>query len=52
MNGVSASALFDKVYGFTYDDIIILPGFVENTVSDICLQSRVTKKYRIKYSYR
>jgi IMP dehydrogenase len=43
MNGVSASSLFDKIYGFTYDDIIVLPGFICNPVSEVSLKSQFTK---------
>ena len=49
MDGISAETLFNSKTGYAYDDIIILPGFIDFAVSDVNLTSRLTKnKARLK----
>ena len=38
MDGYSASQLFSTKTGYAYDDIIILPGFIDFSVSSIDLK--------------
>ena len=48
MGGVSANELFNTRYGYAYDDIIILPGYIDFLASDIQLESKLTKNINIK----
>lgn len=43
MDGYSASQLFTTKTGYAYDDIIILPGFIDFSVSSIDLKSKLTR---------
>jgi IMP dehydrogenase/GMP reductase len=43
MDGYSASQLFSTKTGYAYDDIIILPGFIDFAISDIELKSKLTR---------
>ncbi|KAH9255499.1 inosine-5'-monophosphate dehydrogenase [Batrachochytrium salamandrivorans] len=46
MDGVDAEHLFSKVargFGFTFDDIILLPGFINFSVAEVDLSVKVTK---------
>lgn len=46
MDGVDAQELFSKVargFGFTFDDIILLPGFINFAVADVDLAVKITK---------
>jgi IMP dehydrogenase len=46
-NGVDAAALFEEE-GLTYDDFIILPGYIRGPVSDVSLETRLTRQISIK----
>jgi len=41
-DGCSARELFDKI-AYTYDDLIILPGYIDFSHDDISLQSKLTR---------
>jgi IMP dehydrogenase len=44
MNGTEAKEIFSEKYGFTYDDIIILPGYISFSINDISLKTFLTNK--------
>ena len=43
-DGYTAEQLFASSSGYTYDDLIILPGHIHFTVDDVSLQTRLTKR--------
>jgi len=47
MDGFTAESIFNQFIGYTYDDIIILPGYVSNGVDSIKLSTRLTKNITI-----
>lgn len=47
-DGVSAAELFSKGDGLTYNDFIILPGYVDFITGDVDLVSQLTKKITLK----
>jgi len=48
MDGFSANELFNEKIGYTYDDIIILPGYVSNSIDNINLTTKLTKNISLK----
>lgn len=51
MDGYCVSSIFEKnnnFTGYTYDDIILMPGYIDFTMNDISLETRVTRNYSIK----
>ena len=48
MDGYSSKELFNDKIGYTYDDLIILPGFIDFNSSDVNLETRLTKNIKIK----
>jgi IMP dehydrogenase len=46
-NGVDAAALFEEG-GLTYDDFILLPGYIDCSLADISLDSKLTRDIAIK----
>jgi len=50
-DGLSASEIFtcpDHKTGYTYDDLIVLPGHINFGVHDICLKSHFTKRIQLR----
>ena len=49
-DGLNASELFDKntASGMTYNDFLILPGFINFSASETNLQVKVSKRFSIK----
>jgi IMP dehydrogenase len=48
-DGHSAEGIFKSgVVGYTYDDLICLPGRIDFTVTDVVLESRFTREIRLK----
>ena len=43
-----ADVIFRDTTGYTYDDLILLPGFISHATSDIQLATRVTRNYTIQ----
>jgi IMP dehydrogenase len=48
MDGFKAEEIFTKKNGFAYDDIIILPGFIDFAADEVILESNLTRNIRIK----
>ena len=48
MDGYSAAELFDSKTSYTYDDIIIHPGFIDFGVDTVSLEGQLTKNIRLK----
>ena len=47
MDGYIAKEIFNDKIGFAYDDLIILPGYIDFSVSDIKLRSNLTKNIKL-----
>ena len=47
-DGLSANQLFKEGEGLTYDDFLILPGFINFTADSVDLTSALTKKLTLK----
>ena len=48
INKYDAKNIFSNTTGYTYDDLILLPGYISHAISDINLETRVTRNYTIK----
>jgi IMP dehydrogenase len=48
MDGFSAEELFTNEKGLTYNDFIILPGYIDFSPDDVSLESNLTRNIRIK----
>lgn len=48
MDGLSAGELFGRGKGLTYDDFIVLPGYIDFQASEVDLETNVTRNIRIK----
>ncbi|MFN3650718.1 MAG: IMP dehydrogenase [Armatimonadota bacterium] len=48
LDGVDAETLFSSGIGLTYDDIIILPGYIDFPYTDVRLETHLTRNIRIK----
>ena len=48
MDGFNAEHIFDRRTGYAYDDLIILPGYIDFPVSSINLKSKLTKNIELK----
>ena len=46
-NGVEAAVLFEES-GLTYDDFILLPGYIDCPLSGILLETKLTRDIAIK----
>lgn len=50
-DGLSADELFGQGASLTYDDFILLPGYIDFSVSDVSLETALTKRIRLKLPY-
>src|SRR3954453_3041153 len=48
LDGVDAETLFSAGVGLTYDDIIILPGYIDFAANEVRLETALTRNIRIK----
>jgi IMP dehydrogenase len=48
LDGVDAATLFSAGVGLTFDDLIILPGYIDFAASDVRLETYLTRNIRIK----
>jgi hypothetical protein len=46
--GLDAETMFNRGQGFTYDDIIMLPGHIDFGTADVVLETHVTRNLKIK----
>jgi len=46
--GLSAEEVFGQKFGYTYDDLILLPGHIDFTTNDVNLVSRFSKNIPLK----
>ena len=46
-DGVALPTLFDGPTGYTYDDVILLPGYIDFPATAVSLATRVTKRYAL-----
>ena len=47
MDGLGAEDIFDSKIGYTYDDIIIHPGYIDFSVKDVNLKTNLTRNIKI-----
>src|ERR1041385_6598033 len=48
LDGLDAESLFSAGVGLTFDDLIILPGYIDFPASDVRLDTHLTRNIRIK----
>jgi len=48
LDGYSAEELFRRGEGLTYDDLIVLPGYIDFAVGDVELETRLTRDITMK----
>src|SRR5947209_20237684 len=46
-DGLDAETLFGSGLGLTFDDLIVLPGYIDFPASDVRLETHVTRNIRI-----
>ena len=51
MSGISLKKIFQKPYSFAYDDLILLPDYIDFPIKDVCLESNLTKNIKIKIPF-
>ena len=47
-DGFSAEEIFNSVSGMTYNDIIVLPGYIDFNPDDVDLETNLTRNLKIK----
>ena len=47
-DGLDASTLFRDGAGLTFDDLIVLPGYIDFSADDVSLETHVTRNIRLK----
>lgn len=47
-DGVPAEVLFEKGVGLSYDDFILMPGFIDFHASQVALDTQLTRRVRLK----
>ena len=50
-DNIDAKTFFKKGLGVTYDDFIILPGYIDFAISDVSLETNLTKYLKIKLPF-
>jgi IMP dehydrogenase len=48
LDGLTAEKFFEKGTGFTYDDFILLPGHIDFSAEDVCLDTQLTRRIKLK----
>jgi IMP dehydrogenase len=47
-DGITAAELFERGHGMTYDDLLLLPGFIDFIPADVDLTTRLTRDLTIR----
>src|SRR6476619_5025552 len=48
LDGLDAETLFGTGVGLTFDDLIVLPGYIDFAAADVRMEANVTRNLRIK----
>ena len=48
IDGITSYELFSNKIGYTYDDFIILPGYIDFSIDDINLECNLTRNIKLK----
>ncbi|MCG8571019.1 MAG: IMP dehydrogenase [Spirochaetes bacterium] len=51
MDGFKAEEIFNQLTGYTYNDIILLPGFIDFDVQQVNLETRLTKNIKLQLPF-
>ena len=51
MDGLNASELFKGRYSYSYDDLILLPAYIDFTLNDINLETSLTSNIKLKIPF-
>ena len=51
IDGCDANELFSTNIGYTYDDFIILPGYIDFTIDDINFETQLTKNIKLNIPF-
>ncbi|MGR3221001.1 MAG: IMP dehydrogenase [Candidatus Anammoxibacter sp.] len=51
LDNIDAKTFFKKGVGITYDDFIILPGYINFDIDDVVLETNLTKNLKIKLPF-
>lgn len=50
-DGFSAEEVFNQITGYTYNDIILLPGFIDFDVKDVNLETQLTRNITLQLPF-
>ena len=50
-DGYSAAAVFSNPTTYTYDDLIMLPGFIDFTTADVKLETQLTRNIKLNLPF-
>ncbi len=50
-DGFSASDIFNQMTGYTYNDIILLPGYIDFGVNDVLLKTKLTRNIELQLPF-
>lgn len=48
LDGLDGEALFERGRGLTYDDFLVLPGFIDFQASEVSLETNLTRNIRLR----
>ncbi len=51
LDGFTASDIFNQITGYTYNDIILLPGYIDFGVNEVQLKTKLTKNIEIQLPF-
>ena len=51
MDGLNASELFKGRYSYSYDDLILLPAYIDFTLNEINLETSLTSNIKLKIPF-